>query len=262
MAQEGTFVWYDLMTTDLDGAIAFYGEVLGWEAKDSGMPGDRYMLFHGSGQPVGGGMELSKAMCEAGAGTGWMGHIYTPDVDATATAVKAGGGVIHRPPGDIPGVGRFAIVADPGGAVFSLFANAPEYPMREPLPMGTPGHCGWRELHAADGAAAWDFYSSLFGWRKDMAVDMTGAGLYQTFRDAGTAEGGVAMGGMMTKMADDPVPHWLYYFSVDAAGAAGERVQAAGGQVLMGPMEVPGGGWITIAMDPQGGLFAVLANQP
>jgi predicted enzyme related to lactoylglutathione lyase len=67
---------------------------------------------------------------------------------------------------------------------------------------------------------------------------------------------------MMTKMADTPVPHWLFYFSVEAAGAGADRVKAGGGQVLMGPYEVPGGGWIVIALDPQGGPFALLADKP
>lgn len=264
MAQEGTFVWYDLMTTDLSAAMTFYSQVIGWEVKDSGMPGPRpYMLVHGSGGPVGGAIQFTDEACAAGeAHTGWMGHVYAPYVDGAARQVIELGGKVLREPSDIPGVGRFAVVADPHGASFSLFANAPEYPMRPRLPMGALGHVGWVELHAGALDEAWSFYSALFGWRKDVAVEMPGAGLYQTFRDAETPEGGVAMGGMMTKMADTPVPHWLFYFSVEAAGAGADRVKAGGGQVLMGPYEVPGGGWIVIALDPQGGLFALLADKP
>jgi uncharacterized protein len=50
---------------------------------------------------------------------------------------------------------------------------------------------------------------------------------------------------------------WLLYFRVPDIDAAGERVKAAGGQVLHGPMEVPGGGFIVQAMDPQGAMFAL-----
>jgi predicted enzyme related to lactoylglutathione lyase len=260
MAQEGTFVWYDLMTADLDAALTFYSAVLGWEATDSGMPGPtRYMLVHGSGQPVGGAMQLTSDMNAAGARTGWMGHIFTSDVDARAEAIKAAGGAIHRPPTDIPGVGRFAVVADPYGAVFSLFANAPQYPMRPVLPMGTLGHVGWRELHAGDGPKAFDFYAGQFGWKKDTAVDMGPMGVYQTFTPA---EGPPAIGGVMTKPAEMPAPMWLFYFGVDAAGAAVDRAKAAGGQLLMGPAEVPGGGWIAQFLDPQGGMFAVVSDKP
>jgi predicted enzyme related to lactoylglutathione lyase len=68
-----------------------------------------------------------------------------------------------------------------------------------------------------------------------------------------------SMGGMMTKMAETPRPHWLYYFNVDAIDAAVARIAAAGGKVVNGPMEVPGGSWIVNAVDPQGAMFALVA---
>jgi predicted enzyme related to lactoylglutathione lyase len=79
-------------------------------------------------------------------------------------------------------------------------------------------------------------------------------GTYQLF-----AAGGYAIGGMMTKPAQVPAPAWLYYFVVPAIDAAVERVKAAGGQVLNGPMEVPGGAWIIQCLDPQGAMFALVA---
>ena len=79
-------------------------------------------------------------------------------------------------------------------------------------------------------------------------------GLYQLF-----CTGGEAVGGMMTKVPEMPVAAWLYYFNVDAIDAAAQRVTAAGGKVVNGPMEVPGGSWIINAADPQGALFALVA---
>jgi predicted enzyme related to lactoylglutathione lyase len=73
------------------------------------------------------------------------------------------------------------------------------------------------------------------------------------------AEGGVPIGGMMDKPAEMPAGAWQYYFNVDAIDAAAERVTANGGQVLMGPHEVPGGSWIIQAQDPQGAMFALVA---
>jgi len=61
---------------------------------------------------------------------------------------------------------------------------------------------------------------------------------------------------MMTKMPEMPVAAWLYYFNVESIDAAIGRVKAGGGQVVHGPMEVPGGSWIINAIDPQGALFA------
>jgi uncharacterized protein len=65
----------------------------------------------------------------------------------------------------------------------------------------------------------------------------------------------------MTKMPDTPAPFWLYYFNVDAIDAAAGRAKDAGGKVLMGPHQVPGGGWIVQCFDPQGAMFAMVANK-
>jgi predicted enzyme related to lactoylglutathione lyase len=63
----------------------------------------------------------------------------------------------------------------------------------------------------------------------------------------------------MDKPAEMPAGAWQYYFNVDAIDAAAERVTANGGQVLMGPHEVPGGSWIIQGQDPQGAMFALVA---
>ena len=75
------------------------------------------------------------------------------------------------------------------------------------------------------------------------------------------AKDGETFGGMMTKTEDTPKPFWLYYFNVDGIDAAVLRVQKGGGQVLNGPMQVPGGSWIVQCLDPQGGMFALVAQQ-
>ena len=118
---------------------------------------------------------------------------------------------------------------------------------------GTPGHVGWHELHAGDGESAFAFYSGLFGWAKGEAMDMGTMGVYQIF-----ATGGAPCGGMMTKTPQTPAPFWLYYFNVDALDAAISRVQDAGGQIIIDPMQVPGGSWIVHGLDPQGAIFAMV----
>lgn len=174
-------------------------------------------------------------------------------MDASAQRLQALGGKLLRPAEDIPGVGRYATVADPHGAVFYLFRDASgDNPSR--LPAGTPGVVSWHELYAGDGDAAFAFYSALFGWTKDTAIDMGPMGTYQLF-----AAGGNAIGGMMTRPPQVPVPCWQYYIAVDHIDAAAGRATAAGGQVLMGPHEVPGGSWIVQCLDPQGVPFAMVA---
>ncbi len=62
---------------------------------------------------------------------------------------------------------------------------------------------------------------------------------------------------MYAKPALVPAPLWLYYFNVRDIDAAAARVEACGGQVLEGPVEVPGGDWIAQCADPQGAMFAL-----
>jgi predicted enzyme related to lactoylglutathione lyase len=64
----------------------------------------------------------------------------------------------------------------------------------------------------------------------------------------------------MTKPDTIPSPFWGYYFNVSAIDAAAERVKAAGGAIMMGPHEVPGGQWILQCTDPQGACFALVAS--
>jgi len=251
-SSQGTFVWYDVMTTDSKAAETFYRDVVGWRTQDSGLSDRSYTILSVGETPIGGLMPLPAEARAAGAQPVWSGYVAVDDVDAMAAKVKGAGGSIHRAPEDIPGIGRFAYVADPHGAGFILFKGASSAQPQPPAP-GTPGHVGWRELHAGDGPAAFAFYSKLFGWTKGEAMDMGPMGVYQLF-----AIGGVPSGGMMTKNAAMPKPTWLYYFNVDDIEAAGARVKDKKGQVLNGPMAVPGGSWIIQCRDPQGAMFALL----
>jgi predicted enzyme related to lactoylglutathione lyase len=247
----GTFIWYDLMTTDTKAAEAFYRGVLGWRTQDSGVPGRSYTILSVGETRLGGLMALPAEASAAGARPVWSGYIAVDDVDAYAARVKQAGGSICRGPEDIPGVARFAMTSDPHGAAFFIIkgfsSETPQFPA-----FGTPGHVGWRELYAGDLESAFAFYSGLFGWTKDQAVDMGPMGTYQLF-----AVGGAPAGGMMTKPPTIPRPFWLYYFNVDDIEAGTARVKDHGGQILHGPMEVPGGSWIVQCSDPQGAMFAL-----
>jgi predicted enzyme related to lactoylglutathione lyase len=251
----GKFVWYELMTTDTKAAEAFYTAVVGWTAKDSGMPGMAYTILWAGDATIAGLMALPDEVRKMGAPPAWSGYIAVDDVDAAVEKVKRLGGMIHMPPTDIPQVGRFAVAADPQGAVFLPFKPIPPAtPPVVPAP-GSPGTIGWHELYASDWEKAFAFYSDMFGWKKDQAVEMgPGVGTYQLFT---LASGGPAIGGMFNKPAEVPVNFWLYYFTVDGIDAAVERVNANGGKVLFGPMEVPGGAFIVQCQDPQGAMFAL-----
>ncbi|MFC3227503.1 VOC family protein [Marinibaculum pumilum] len=253
-SQQGRFVWYELMTTDTAAAERFYREVVGWSAADAGMPDMAYTILSAGEAPVGGLMALPAEVAAAGGQPGWIGYIAVDDAEAMAERAKAAGGAVHRAPEDTPGIGRFAVIGDPHGAVFALFQATDGGEGPPAAPMGTPGHVGWRELMAGDLDSAFTFYAGLFGWTKAEAHDMGPMGVYQLF-----ATGGETAGGMMTKPAEVPAPYWGYYFNVPEIEAAAARVKAAGGQLINGPMEVPGGSWVMQGLDPQGALFALVA---
>ena len=249
----GKFIWYDVMTTDCKAAESFYKGALGWSAQDSGMGDRSYTLFSAGPAMVGGLMPITDEARRQGVPPCWTGYVAVDDVDDYVSRVWSAGGKVHRGPEDIPGVGRFAVVADPHGAVFIIMkGNSAEGPP-SPAP-GAPGHVGWRELQAGDGKTAFAFYSRLFGWTKADAIDMGAMGVYQTF-----STGNGAVGGIMTKMPEAPAPFWLYYFNVDALDPAVVRVKRGGGSIALEPVQVPTGQWIAQCTDPQGAMFGLLA---
>lgn len=249
----GRFVWYDLMTSDTKSAETFYRNVIGWNAKDSGLADRSYTIFSNGTTPVCGMMAIPDDARARGVPPCWSGYIGVDDVDAFVARVEAAGGAVHHRPEDIPAVGRFAVAADPQGAVFLLFRGSGEQ-QHAPDASTAPGHVGWHELYAAELEGAFAFYADMFGWTRDEAMDMGAMGTYQLF-----ATGGPPVGGMMGKMPTMPAPFWLYYFNVDAIDAAATRVGQAGGSILNGPIEVPGGSWIVQCLDPQRAMFALVA---
>jgi predicted enzyme related to lactoylglutathione lyase len=254
----GKHVWFELNTTDLKAAEAFYASVIGWVPRDAGMPGMAYTMVGPADHAVAGMMALTDEMKAGGAAPGWAGYVAVDDVDAATAQVQRLGGQVCKAPQDIPGVGRFSFVTDPQGAMLALFKGTPaegEAPPPPPAP-GTPGHFGWHELHTTQVDAALAFYGELFGWQKGEAMDMGPNGIYQLF--ASGAQGANADGGMVPKQPDVPQPHWLYYVNVASVDASVANITAGGGQVLVGPHQVPAGSWIVLARDPQGAAFAVV----
>jgi uncharacterized protein len=248
------FVWHDLMTPDPDTAETFYSHVIGWRVADAGMPDRNYRICHVGDNGVAGLMGF-RPKDDKKVPPFWSGYIYTPDVAAAATQALKLGGTIFREPQIVPDTVEFAILCDPHGAMFNIMRplSVGERPTFAP---GTPGTMGWNELHSGDWQEAWEFYATLFGWVKKEAIELGPMGTYQTF-----GIGEAAFGGMMNKVPDMPRPAWLYYWNVDAIDAAIERINASGGKVIMGPHQVPGGSWIVNAMDPQGGVFALVSTK-
>lgn len=244
-SSRGRFVWYDLMTSDPKGAEAFYPKAVHWGLQ----PWDQmaYSMWTANGQPFGGVMQLP---AEAGAPPHWLAYISVPDVDGTSSLAQSLGGKVLKPGADIPNVGRFAILEDPHGARFAAFTSSqPSQPESEPA----VGEFSWHELLTKDWKQAFSFYEALFGWERSAEHDIGPMGMYFIFK-----RNGRDLGGMFNITREMPMPpSWLHYVRVDSADAAVERVKANGGQVLNGPMDVPGGDRVAQCLDPQGAAFAV-----
>src|SRR5882757_7568242 len=244
----GRFIWHELMTTDPDAAGAFYSKVVPWKTQPSGMPS--YTLWMAGKTQIGGLMALPDGE-DAGTPPHWIVYIATPDVDATVAEAERLGGKVLKSASDIPNTGRFAVLADPQGAAFAVYT--PASAAQETGSAGTPGEFTWHELATTDYAAALRFYIELFGWGKGPAHDMGALGIYQIIEREGAQVGGV-----YNVQAPSTPPHWLSYVRVADCAKATAAAKAAGGRILHGPQEVPGGSWVTMLMDPQGGAFAVV----
>jgi len=247
----GRPLWYELMTTDMKGAEAFYRNVVGWKTKPFDGAGQPYTMFNRGSDTSSVGGVMTKPD-EVKAPPFWAMYIGVPKLEEAVTQIKKLGGRTHTEVITVPNVGRMQLMQDPQGAAFYII----EPSSNEQRPENAPevGEASWHELMTTDWRAAMKFYEQVFHWQPSQAMDMGEMGTYQMFnRPHGM------IGGIMNKpaqMANVP-PNWQIYFRVPDIQAAAERVKANGGQILNGPMEVPGGDWVANAMDPQGAAFGL-----
>ena len=250
----GRPVWYELMTTDTAAAENFYKKVVGWTTAPFEESPTPYTVLNRAGQVGLGG--LMKRPDGMNMPPFWSMYIGTPTLEDTVAHIKRLGGSDMSPVIEAPTVGRIQMMKDPQGAAFYIIQPASTEERPETAP--EVGDASWHELMTTDAEAAMTFYSEVFGWQPSETMDMGPMGKYHMFnRPHGM------IGGMMNKppeLAHVP-PNWGIYFRVPDINAAAERVKANGGQILNGPMEVPGGDWIVNAMDPQGAAFSLHAKK-
>ena len=245
---QGTPIWFELSTPDVDAARDFYAAVAGWTIAPSPMAehGGYLIASTAAGDGVSGIMTPPQ---EAPGFPGWAVYFGVEDVDATAARVRELGGAVAFGPMDIPHVGRFAMVTDPQGVVFTImrgdspedsraFAQAPE----------AMGHGVWIELATPDPDGAFVFYGALFGWEKAGAMPMGEMGEYAFI---GRGED-FRPGAVMSSATTGAPARWNWYVNVPDIDAAIATAQAKGGTLLQGPDEIPGGDYSANLADPQG----------
>jgi predicted enzyme related to lactoylglutathione lyase len=250
----GRPLWYELMTSDVKAAEKFYRIVVGWSTMPFEGSSQPYTMFSRNGDiPVAGVLKTPEGV---NAPPFWAMYVGVPKLEDAAAHIKRLGGRDCSPVIEVPNVGRMQMMQDPQGAAFYVYEPASS----EQLPEGPAqvGDASWRELMTTDAPAAMKFYSEVFGWQPSETMDMGPMGKYHMFnRPHGM------IGGMMNKppeMAQVP-PNWQIYFRVPDMATAVERIKANGGQILNGPMEVPGGDLVVNALDPQGAAFSLHARK-
>jgi uncharacterized protein len=248
MSHHGLPCWYELASTDLAASQKFYAELLGWSWQDAGMEGMTYMLAKSPSAMVAGLFSS-----EMGRLPGWLTYFAVESADESAALAASAGAQVQMPPTDIPGTGRFALLADPQGASFGIL---------QPLPMpdGSGGGafnpaglgCGqWNDLATSDAEAALGFYGKIFGWSVSRSMPMGPDRTYSILASGATDIGGVFKG-------EAAAPFWKPYFGVASAEAAKAKVSALGGTVQSGPDPVPGGIYTLQCKDPSGVIFALV----
>jgi uncharacterized protein len=118
----GSLTWSELTTRDVEGAKAFYRAVFGWTAREQEIGADPYVVWELDGRAVGGMMPMIGDVWPADLPPHWMIYFAVEDCDASADRAAVLGGTVSVPPTSFP-LGRFAVLNDPQGAVFSILAG-------------------------------------------------------------------------------------------------------------------------------------------
>jgi uncharacterized protein len=250
----GEFCWVDLATTDVDRALAFYGDLLGVEGQPA--PGDPeetggYGFLTKDGKMVAGyGPTQSADQPSA-----WHSYIKVEDADQTTEKAKEAGGQVVFGPIDLPNEsGRMAVFQDPTGAFISINQQQ-KHPGAQLV--NEPGTWNWNNLLTRDMDTAKDFYGKVFGWsatHNEQAPDFVWMWQVEGQR---WPEG---IAGLMEMGSDIPAeapPYWQVYFVVENTDEAVEKTKSAGGRLIFGPLDIPVGRMATL-FDPQGAAFSII----
>jgi len=245
----GTFCWADLATTEPDTAKSFYQHVFGWEAED--LPtaaGEPYTMLRKGDRDVAGLGGLAPGMAPR---PRWQSYLAVLDVNASTARAEALGGRVLMAPADVMGLGRMALVQDPGGAAVGLWQAGRHGGAQL---VNAVGACCWHELRTRVPEEAARFYGSLLGWQTRISASMPG-GQYRIFGADGRDLAGMLPAG---GEAESAPAGWTVYFGVRDCDAAIAAVESLGGSVLLAPMEVEKIGRFAALADPLGAAFAII----
>jgi len=244
----GTPCWVDLGVGDITRARAFYSGLFGWEIQEGPPEAGGYCMCVRGGRPVAG---IGPKMGPAQMPPAWTTYIASQDADDTVRKIKAAGGQVIVEPMDVMNVGRMAVAADPGGAVFGVWQARSHSGVQL---ANEPGSLAWNENMSRDFDANKAFYHAVFGYRYG---DMSSEGFnYATIDLGGRPVGGI--GELDPNFPPEVPANWATYFGVADVDAAVARAGELGGRVVRPAWDTPYGRMAVLA-DDQGAVFAVLS---
>ncbi len=237
------FCWYGVMSTNVDVAASFYPSVLGWKLNTVPMGDETARVFEANGEQK---LHLAEPPAP-NAPSHWHQFLKVEDVDAAAKAAVKNGGVEVTPPTDIP-PGRFAVVASPSGAMFSLFkeANADATDTED-----APGEIHWTELHSTDLDKDLKWLKATLHLTTEV-MEMPD-GPYYILKDGETT-----MGGAMKAQNPQAPSMWMSWVHVEDVENTLKAVKDKGGSAHTDVMEVPNVGRMAVVADPTGGVFGII----
>lgn len=242
----GKFVWFEHMSGDTAQARKFYDALFGWHTELTPMGGtEPYPLIMNGHQGIGG-----FRTAPPGAPSLWMSYLSVADVNASHAAALAAGAKSLMPPTDFPPVGRGATLADPTGAVFSIWTSAQDD--RADVEKTPVGDWHWNELMTADEKKALAFYEAVFGYTHD-SMNMGPQGTYYLLKMGDAMRAGV----MHSPMADTP-PMWVPYVAVADCDATAAKARTLGAQLIVPPTDIPNVGRFATIIDAQGACIAFM----
>jgi predicted enzyme related to lactoylglutathione lyase len=247
--EPGTPSWSHLTTTDLHGALSFYGNLFGWEFEDAGEEAGNYHQAYVRGKRVAG---IGPIPPGAPPFAAWTTYLSGTDVDAQAAAIRDAGGRVVAGPIEIFEEGRMLVGLDPTGAAFGIWEPRRHYGAQI---VNEDATMTWNELLTRDIDAATAFYGSVFGVQFDDLPE-TADGSYKLLKVGERVVAGVWA---MTDTPANVMPHWLTYFHLDDVDAGLGRVGELGGEVLREPIDTPYGRHAPVR-DPQGAVFSLIRS--
>lgn len=246
----GGFCWFELATTDQPAAKTFYTSLFGWSVNDFPMgPSEFYSMFDLNGGQTGAAYTLRPDQKSQGVPPHWMVYVAVENADDTASRTSQLAGQVYAPPFDVFDYGRMAVLADPTGAVFSIWQPIKHAGVGI---TGVDGTVCWADLNTSDVEKAKQFYTGLFGWNiAPGEKDPSGYLHIQNGKDS--------IGGIPPSEYRNPEvpPHWMIYFLVSDCDASAAKAKQLGASFILPGQDIPNTGRMSILKDPQGAVFAL-----